>query len=53
MDEFRKIYSLLQSDDLANVNIGIELLDTHATEPEALSQALGIGTDISSVNDYK
>ena len=53
MNPFEKIKALLQSDDIMNVNMGIELLDTLATEPEELSQALGIDANISSVDDLK
>ena len=53
MNPFDKIKALLQSDDLMNVNMGLELLDTLATEPEELSQALGIDANISSVDYLK
>ena len=53
MTPFDKIKALLQSDDIMNVNMGLELLDTLATEPEEISQALGIDANISSVDDLK
>ena len=53
MTPFDKIKALLQSDDLMNVNMGIELLDSLVTEPEQILQALGIETEVSSVDDLK
>ena len=41
MIPFDKIKTLLQSDDIMNVNMGIELLDSLVTEPEQILQALG------------
>ena len=36
-----------------NVNMGLELLETLATEPGDISQALGIEPDIASADDLK
>ena len=53
MTPFDKIKVLLQSDDIMNVNMGIELLNALVTEPEQILQALGIKTEISSVDELE
>ena len=53
MIPYDKIKALLQSDDIMNVNMGLELLETLATESEQISQALGIEPDIASLDELK
>ena len=53
MTPFDKIKVLLQSDDIMNVNMGIELLNAIVTEPEQILQALGIETEISSMDELE